>query len=240
MRDSIMTEQYFKEFLAEEEARIQRFEIKLSNGEIRTDRIFSVERRISSLKFSVFIAKYSLGTDLNILKPDFEELLDNFPRFWTQSSSYINLLWMMAIAVMFDTASDPFSKLTALLDQYDRHDALLDFFSGFTLYGSTSLTNRKFLCPKPFAELGAVIESSSQDRAKLLKEYVEKKWYPGHRQFGICDAHKAKEKIYSGYWSFESGALAKILRIDDSSLKDVQYYPYDLAHFSTQTKSHIS
>ena len=31
-----------------------------------------------------------------------------------------------------------------------------------------------------------------------------------------------------GYWSFESGALVKILGLDDSSLKEVQYYPYDM------------
>ncbi len=43
---------------------------------------------------------------------------------------------------------------------------------------------------------------------------------------------KRKNKnLYTGYWSFEVGAVAKILGIDDSSLKDVKYYPYDLVHF---------
>ncbi|MDD7379168.1 MAG: DUF1911 domain-containing protein [Lachnospiraceae bacterium] len=36
---------------------------------------------------------------------------------------------------------------------------------------------------------------------------------------------------YYGYWSFEAGAIAKILNLDDSSLKDVPYYPYDLVHY---------
>lgn len=35
-----------------------------------------------------------------------------------------------------------------------------------------------------------------------------------------------------GYWSFESGALVKILGLDDSSLKEVQYYPYDMVHWN--------
>lgn len=41
------------------------------------------------------------------------------------------------------------------------------------------------------------------------------------------------EKLYSGYWSFESGAVVKILGLDDNELEDVKYYPYDLVHFKT-------
>ncbi len=48
---------------------------------------------------------------------------------------------------------------------------------------------------------------------------------------GWYDIHKTKEKLYYGYWSFETGAIAKILNLDDSSLKDVSYYPYDLVHY---------
>ena len=29
---------------------------------------------------------------------------------------------------------------------------------------------------------------------------------------------------------FESGAMVKVLGLDDSELKDVPYYPYDLVH----------
>ena len=49
------------------------------------------------------------------------------------------------------------------------------------------------------------------------------------------DIHKAKEKLYYGYWSFEAGAIAKILNLDDSNLKDVPYYPYDLVHYKSNS-----
>lgn len=231
MRDKIMSEQYFIDFIAEESARIQRFSTKLANGEIRADRIFSIEQRVNSLKFGVFIANYSLGADLSSLKSDFDEILVKFPRFWTETSSYINMVWMMSIAIMLEVEQEKFCGLTDLLDKYDRHDALLDFFSDYKLRGIIALNNRSFSCPVPYTELGKVIENE-QERPKLLKTYVDKKWYPGHKKFGICDVHKSKEKIYSGYWSFESGALAKILNIDDSGLQGSNYYPYDLAHFS--------
>ncbi|MFJ1118057.1 PoNe immunity protein domain-containing protein, partial [Bacillus thuringiensis] len=53
------------------------------------------------------------------------------------------------------------------------------------------------------------------------KGHLEEAWY---------DAHENKHDNYSGYWSFESGAIAKILKLDDSTLKDSSYYPYDMVH----------
>lgn len=125
MRDKIMSEQYFIDFIAEENTRIQRFSTKLANGEIKADRIFSVEQRVNSIKFGIFIANYSLGTDLGSLKADFNEILGEFPRFWTQTSSYINMVWMMSIAIMLEVDNEKFLKLTALLDKYDRHSLAL-------------------------------------------------------------------------------------------------------------------
>jgi len=61
-----------------------------------------------------------------------------------------------------------------------------------------------------------------QRRLKLYKwhcmiktrkqQYVEKEWIKGHNDF-------------------EAAALAKILGLDDSALKDNNHYPYDLAHY---------
>ncbi|RKO68268.1 DUF1911 domain-containing protein [Sphingobacterium puteale] len=42
--------------------------------------------------------------------------------------------------------------------------------------------------------------------------------------------HHTKCNIHTGYWSFESGALVKILGLDDGHFKELQYYPYDLVH----------
>jgi hypothetical protein len=56
----------------------------------------------------------------------------------------------------------------------------------------------------------------------LLSFFTQKQieWYGGHSSLGLHDAHKSQWNIHSGYWSFESG-----------SLKDTQYYPYDMVHW---------
>lgn len=234
MRDFLMDEQYFQDFIAEETARVERFSGKLSRGEIRPDRVESVERRVYGLNFGIWIARYSKGEALSSLQKDFDEIFNAFPRFCSQTSSYLNLLWLIALGVLLNVDSARFSEVSRTLEKCGRQDALLDFFCGYKMRGSTSLENHVFTCPKPFAALGRVIEQEEQ-RAERLKHYVETQWYPGLKPFGLCGVHKAKEKLYSGYWSFESSAVAKILGLDDSALKGIPYYPYDLAHFSSGT-----
>lgn len=42
---------------------------------------------------------------------------------------------------------------------------------------------------------------------------------------------KSKNDTYCGYWGFESGAIVKILDLDDSIIKNTSYYPYNMVHF---------
>ncbi|MDO4729539.1 MAG: DUF1911 domain-containing protein, partial [Bacteroidota bacterium] len=63
------------------------------------------------------------------------------------------------------------------------------------------------------------------------KTYLSKSWYKERSYAGWHNSHKSKHNIYTGYWSFESGALVKILGLDDTLLKDQKYYPYDMVHW---------
>lgn len=38
-------------------------------------------------------------------------------------------------------------------------------------------------------------------------------------------------KASDGHVKLESGAIVKILKLDDSTLKDTSYYPYDMVHY---------
>ena len=77
------------------------------------------------------------------------------------------------------------------------------------------------------------IVSNPNEREELLIRYIKKDWYRVHAGMDWYNSHKKLDKmLYKGYWSFEAGAIAKILNIDDSRLKDTKYYPYDLVHFT--------
>ena len=65
-----------------------------------------------------------------------------------------------------------------------------------------------------------------RDKSDLLEKYLKEDWY--NKEYECYEAHKSSQNIYYGYWSFEAGAIAKILNLDDSNLKNMPYYPYDL------------
>lgn len=87
--------------------------------------------------------------------------------------------------------------------------------------------DKKLLFPKSFSTLQKVV--FAENKVELLKKYLSHDWY--NRDCGCYEAHKSKQNIYYGYWSFEAGAISRILSLDDSSLKDVPYYPYDIVHY---------
>ena len=80
--------------------------------------------------------------------------------------------------------------------------------------------------PKDFSLLQKVV--LTHNRRESLQEYLSC-WY--REDCGCYEAHKSSQKIYYGYWSFEAGAVAKILNIDDTGMEHVPYYPYDLVHY---------
>ena len=80
--------------------------------------------------------------------------------------------------------------------------------------------------PKDFSLLQKVV--LTHNKRESLQEYLSC-WYRG--DCGCYEAHKSSQKIYYGYWSFEAGAAAKILNIDDTGMEHMPCYPYDLVHY---------
>jgi hypothetical protein len=74
------------------------------------------------------------------------------------------------------------------------------------------------------------IFSSKDDRAALLAEYLSE-WYNASRREPYFESHKKGLSFY-GYWAWEAAAIAVVLRIDDTPLKETQFYPGDLVAYA--------
>ena len=99
-------------------------------------------------------------------------------------------------------------------------------------------TTDTVLYPTPYQAVVAVTELAAHDKAaavKRLEKYLKREWYRGHSDLSWHDDHKYGIN-HDGYWSFESGALVKVLGLDDSSLKGLPYYPYDMVHWNDNIK----
>jgi len=216
-------EEEIKKIVASNERGIQLH--KLPNEEV----IKNTYDTLSMYKLNRLITMFSMGVAMEEIKEEYTRTINDI---WERSAHYIDTLWMLSIGVMLDVDAHEINKLVDLVKKSKYKDFLFDFLiHSFIPDCEMKTVDFRF---KPYLYTQEIISFAKTDKIKSLerlKKYVTKEWYRGHSSAGWYDTHKSKWNIHSGYWSFESGALAKILGLDDSSLKDTQYYPYDMVHW---------
>ena len=184
-------------------------------------------------KLNSFLTKYSVGEDMEVLKYDYNDLLETLTNHWTITGMYVQMLWMLSIGIMLDTDEQNIRILSGMIDNENVNDALYDFLIKYRLTDWERCSNT-VLFPVPYQSALSIISSNNQSKElsiQKLEKYLKKEWYRGHSDCAWHDDHKYGIR-HDGYWSFESGALVKILGLDDSSLKGLPYYPYDMVHWN--------
>lgn len=205
---------------------------KILGHPVDDDIIFNISYSIFEEQKAIFIALYSKGEAIRNLIPEYRSLIDYMDKGWNKIGGYVQMIWMLSCGIMLNTPLSEFEKMTVLVKAQGLKDFLIDFLIRYKIPAWDISTN-DFVDIRPYKGLQDVILLSKQDKEKAvnrLKTYLSKEWYRGHSDCGWHDNHKTAS-IHFGYWSFESGALVKILGLDDRSLKGLQYYPYDMVHW---------
>ncbi|KXA42862.1 PoNi-like cognate immunity protein [Prevotella corporis] len=176
----------------------------------------------------ILISKYSAGYPVLELIPDYLQGVQFMKKGWNADAGYVTMLWYLSIGVMLECHKE-LQQLSILLRELSVKDKLFSFLVNNT----QDYASEKLLWTTPYAGLIEVIELAKTNKEKAverLQKYLKKEWYKGHSDCGWYNDHKSKWGVHFGYWSFESGALVKILGLDDSSLQGLPYYPYDMVH----------
>lgn len=82
----------------------------------------------------------------------------------------------------------------------------------------------------PYFKTLKIFTTPTNERSVLVAEYLED-WYAASRRESYFDSHK-KRNHYSGYWCWEAAAITIALEIDDSTYREAEFYPRDLADFA--------
>lgn len=173
------------------------------------------------------IATYTAGYSIEKFKEEYLKYVDSLLPVWQSNSDYLQMIWALSIGILLEIDEEIFDQLVDLVKKDDPEDYLIDYLIQSRHPEWTIRINYNF--PRPYGFTRKIIEEDNSDQAlKLLKEYVTKKWYPGHRDTGWYELHKENIDNYYGYWSFESGALCKLKGLDYKELEGVPYFPYDL------------
>lgn len=83
----------------------------------------------------------------------------------------------------------------------------------------------------PYRELFKVFDATSEKRPALMAKYLDD-WYLASRREPYTDQHDVEGLPFYGYWSWEAAAVTWLLDIDDSSYRDMPFYPRDLVDFA--------
>ncbi|ACK93057.1 hypothetical protein CN498_16945 [Bacillus thuringiensis] len=248
MRDYLCIEEkcregieYHKEFIEENREDIKSLEEDTKNGIQRysKDNKSIIEGTyLANFRYEMedIRAKYSLGEDVSVIEEDFHNAIYDLENTGSREIGYLSLIWMISLGILLETDKKNIERLKKIVDKKNVNDAVIDFLLCASDIGYTKMMNRYYK-ENPYAKTREIIELAQTDKkeaSKRLQTYMEKEWFRGHYDYEWKNAHK--EPGYVGYWSFETAALAKILELDDISLKDNNHYPYDLAHYKNEMK----
>ncbi|PGS74850.1 PoNi-like cognate immunity protein [Bacillus cereus] len=246
MRDYLCIEEkcregieYHKEFIEENREDIKSLEEDTKNGIQRysKDNKSIIEGTyLANFRYEMedIRAKYSLGEDVSVIEEYFHNAIYNLENTGSREIGYLSLIWMISLGILLETDKKNIERLKKIVDTKNMNEAVIDFLLCASDIGYTNMTNRYYK-ENPYAKTKEIIELAQigkKEASKRLQTYMEKEWFKGHYDYEWKNAHK--EPGYVGYWSFETAALAKILELDDISLKDNNHYPYDLAHYKNE------
>ena len=85
----------------------------------------------------------------------------------------------------------------------------------------------------PYRKLFKVFDAAPDQRPALMARYLDE-WYHASRREPYVDQHGEGDVSFYGYWSWEAAATTFVLGIDDSSYRDMPFYPRDLADYARQ------
>lgn len=217
--------QYFQNRIESERKRIARFEGSLNDLELsNTNGIRITKIHLANIYLNCIRLVFSKERSFESMFPDYIKFLKHYKDVCTSDDSMYDIIDTLSIGVLLSDKKNEFIEyLDEILLKYNSDDGMITFLMDY-LKGTTSQISASRI--KYFDSL-----LKSDEKAKMLKNEL-RLWYNNHKDAYWYNSHKSKADTYCGYWSFEIAALAKIFNIDDTILRESQYYPYDLVNYN--------
>lgn len=246
MRDKRKSKDYFDIYIEQSSKRIEKFELWVSIGKTPEERIPIVKKGIGAAKLRKIIAKYSRGYLLSEIRSDYISLLKDFADYWPEGQvlmshngrqlrqylDYDDMLWMLSFGILFDIAKEDFQVFVDLIIRDGVKDKVYEYLIATKL-------GCEYLDGEESYEFGwdlyrslrdAINKNQPQEKMiELLRNSLKSEWKKEHKH--LLPTPKDRHETYFGAWSFESTAIVVINDLDDSSIRDNEYYPKDLVDY---------
>ena len=239
IRDKIKNRKHFEKLLSEEKEIIKQRNEIISKGN-QNDTNSYIYYAIANNYMNLIKITYSLGDKIKDLRETYIVSLQFFLLgFESDEPMYFDILNRVALGFLLNISNENFQQLVDYVQRMDEQakpadwtpDQLLWFILNSRLKKDEEQTHAdKLAFPKLYKGLFKLTQvSDAQEAKKALEDYIEK-WYNLNKNAPWYNSH-LKKNCYRGYWAWEVAAVAKIMHIDDSDLKDNPYYPYNMVHW---------
>jgi len=188
----------------------------------------------------ILILRFSAGEEVASLRADAIRAFEFFEkndalsgmkfRLW-EPDAYQYIMWLLSLAALLGLKEwIPKIALWISTDPDDGQDILVSrLFERFHV----NLPSDELIHEKPYADLLRATETQGEAQQQAMTDYL-KRWYRGMKDCYWYDDHKHLDAGFFGYWSFEAGLVTYLWNIDDSSYRDMRFYPKDLVDFARQ------
>lgn len=229
----------YSEYIREDEADIEYIREKEKGGvqaySLPNDEVIANTHLLDiNYRLRIMLASYSMGVEIEELHKQYIVIAPLFAETWNRITTVVPILQMLSIGILINIDDVYFDKLVQVVEK----DGRKDFSLGYLIHyrkPDWNISLNSYIQKSPYQHIQNIVtmaQSDKKEAVKCLKQYLTKYWYKGHSSEAWYNLHKKDINSYFGYWSFESGALVKVLGLDDSSLKGLQYYPYDMVHWN--------
>nr|WP_315425049.1 PoNe immunity protein domain-containing protein [uncultured Pedobacter sp.] len=241
-REPLMSEEHFEGWITSRTDHIKEYLDEIDDF-----------KNISSAYYTIYLdykdlvtAKYSAGYPISELKENSEQALNWFlkniehpehDKFYLDDlEDYSKLLQLLSFGVLFNLDKMMIKKLMNLFELEDKkaEDALLDKLALSVLPDRKQ--GNKLQHPKAYQSLFDSIIANKDDQPKLMQKFL-KGWYKSMRKCSWHDRHLGQGKYaFTGYWCWEAAMVTLLYDIDDSSYRDMPFYPKDMVDYARQQK----
>lgn len=252
IRDTIKDKAYFDLSIQKREELIEKNINRIVRGTLPQDRVnISKNFRVGLYKNNL-TARYSRGDNMNS-----EEVLSDYinavelmeetwsPKVWNMLASdstplnqytfsgFLDFSRMLSLGILLAIPQKHLLKLVKFIDGDEVKDFLFEFLIRYSIPQREIIQHESysefFHVNERYGVLKEIINETDKVIAqKKLKHFLETKWYQSFKDTPLYNQHNNPHNIYVGYWCFQAAAITKIMKLDDSSYRDNQYYPKDI------------
>lgn len=144
----------------------------------------------------------------------------------------------ISLGILAEVDKEYFEDLAKTMNKKKHSDFIMDYLVNSQLPDYPIGEKLKIEDNKPIIFFAEIIKIQDKTEAiQKLRQYLDKYYYTSQNLDYYFNIHKFNNgKNYYGYWCWEAGALVKIKNLNDSSLRNHPYYPYDFVHWKNTNK----